>query len=173
MGELVEVPEHLKPESKEQEVQVELTGDRVVSDADADKAALDLNFPTLTAAELKALRDLGVYTGGNMAVQVSRGRIMVTQKGIAKFLERLLEIAQDSGDDQVSISASQAASSLYAKVIEAEKHIAALHELDDVKSPQKKNRNRSFAPGENAPLTLAVQINNGTQSQENPANASG
>jgi hypothetical protein len=168
MGELVEVPPHLKPDEPEQTVAVELAGDRVVTDAQADNAATILKVPLLTAEELKALRDLGIYTGGNISIQISRGRMLVTQKNLAKFLDRLLDIAQNSGDDQVSISASQAASSLFGKVIEAEKHVAELHNADDVKKPAGKNRNRSFIPGQDAPLNLAVQINNNPPSSEKP-----
>lgn len=162
------IPKNLQPDEKVQVVEAELSDERVVTDAQANIAAAALGVPLLTALELKALRDLGIHTGGIASIQISRGRVLVAQKQMDRFLQSLLKIAESSGDDQIAISASQTASSLFGKVIEGEKHVADLYQVDEKKTAPSKNRNRSFIPGQDAPLSLAVQINNNNAPKQEP-----
>lgn len=82
------------------------------------------------------------------------------QADIKKFITELKDVVENGCDDQVRVSAATSASSLFGKMIEAEKHIASLHSIKFPEGQPGKKRNRSFAPGGNVPMTLAVQINN-------------
>ena len=131
-----------------------------LTDVEINAAASGLGLTKVKAETIKRLRDVGIAAEQFGAIKVALGRVLVCDDRLDSLMDVVLDVAQNSPDDDQRVRAAAAGSSLANQISRNADLVYKMQAQNMLTDGGEKRKFHSFAPGDIVvPVQHNVQVN--------------